>query len=275
MTRRPNRWTTTGKARPMRSLAMRRIWRWSKWTSLSEPSNRSSLSPPMMWAARSTRCWSKDRSMAASRRASAWRLMEEYLPGRTENLHDYLIPTIGDIPPIETIIIEEPDAHGPYGAKGLGRACPDPDRAGDPERDPRMRPACGSPGVPATPSRLRASNEGEIEMSGSRAKPEKIRCDACPVMCYIADGKSGACDRYANHGGELVRLDPLTIIETAAIRSWFRSLGRSAERTGTAISSRATALSSPPSARARPIRTTSPRRSSSVRKSTASTWSRS
>ncbi|WP_171132956.1 MULTISPECIES: molybdopterin cofactor-binding domain-containing protein [unclassified Ruegeria] len=47
-------------------------------------------------------------------------LMEEYIPGRTENLHDYLIPTIGDIPPIETIIIEEQDAHGPYGAKGLG-----------------------------------------------------------------------------------------------------------------------------------------------------------
>ncbi|WP_162652082.1 molybdopterin cofactor-binding domain-containing protein [Lentilitoribacter sp. Alg239-R112] len=47
-------------------------------------------------------------------------LMEEYIPGRTENLHDYLIPTVGDIPPIDTIIIEEPDAHGPYGAKGLG-----------------------------------------------------------------------------------------------------------------------------------------------------------
>lgn len=47
-------------------------------------------------------------------------LMEEYLPGRTENLHDYLIPTIGDVPPIETIIIEDPDPHGPYGAKGLG-----------------------------------------------------------------------------------------------------------------------------------------------------------
>ena len=44
------------------------------------------------------------------------------------------------------------------------------------------------------------------------AKPEKIRCDACPVLCYIADGKSGACDRYANHSGQLVRLDPLTII---------------------------------------------------------------
>ena len=44
-------------------------------------------------------------------------------------------------------------------------------------------------------------------------KPEKIRCDACPVMCYIAEGRSGACDRYANEGGELVRLDPLTILQ--------------------------------------------------------------
>lgn len=41
----------------------------------------------------------------------------------------------------------------------------------------------------------------------------KIRCDACPVLCYIKDGRSGACDRYANEGGELVRLDPLTILE--------------------------------------------------------------
>lgn len=47
-------------------------------------------------------------------------LMEEFIPGRTENLHDYLIPTIGDVPPIETVIVEEPDAHGPFGAKGLG-----------------------------------------------------------------------------------------------------------------------------------------------------------
>mgnify|MGYP003383402914 CR=1 FL=1 len=47
-------------------------------------------------------------------------LMEEYIPGRTENLHDYLIPTIGDVPPIETILIELPDPDGPFGAKGLG-----------------------------------------------------------------------------------------------------------------------------------------------------------
>ncbi len=47
-------------------------------------------------------------------------LMEEYLPGRTENLHDYLIPTTGDVPPIESILIEVADPEGPLGAKGLG-----------------------------------------------------------------------------------------------------------------------------------------------------------
>jgi CO/xanthine dehydrogenase Mo-binding subunit len=47
-------------------------------------------------------------------------LMEEYVPGRTDNLHDYLIPTIGDVPPIETILVERPDPLGPYGAKGVG-----------------------------------------------------------------------------------------------------------------------------------------------------------
>ncbi len=47
-------------------------------------------------------------------------LMEEYVPGRTENLHDYLIPTIGDVPEIETSLVEVPDPEGPFGAKGLG-----------------------------------------------------------------------------------------------------------------------------------------------------------
>jgi len=47
-------------------------------------------------------------------------LMEEYIPGRTENLHDYLIPSAGDIPPVDTIFIEKHDPVGPMGAKGLG-----------------------------------------------------------------------------------------------------------------------------------------------------------
>ena len=47
-------------------------------------------------------------------------LMEEFIPGRTENLHDYLIPTIGDIPRVESILIEDPSSVGPFGAKGIG-----------------------------------------------------------------------------------------------------------------------------------------------------------
>ncbi len=46
-----------------------------------------------------------------------------------------------------------------------------------------------------------------------RERPEKIRCDACPVMCYIAEGRAGACDRYANEGGRIIRVDPLTILD--------------------------------------------------------------
>jgi hypothetical protein len=41
---------------------------------------------------------------------------------------------------------------------------------------------------------------------------DKIRCDACPVMCFIKPGMAGACDRYANHAGELVRVDPHVLL---------------------------------------------------------------
>jgi CO/xanthine dehydrogenase Mo-binding subunit len=47
-------------------------------------------------------------------------LMEEYVPGKTENLHDYLIPTIGDMPEFDCILVEDPEPLGPYGAKGVG-----------------------------------------------------------------------------------------------------------------------------------------------------------
>lgn len=81
-------------------------------------------------------------------------LMEEYIPGRTENLHDYLIPTIGDIPPIDTIILEVPDAHGPYGAKGLGEHALIPTA---PALLNAIKHATGARmrEIPVTPSRLR------------------------------------------------------------------------------------------------------------------------
>lgn len=47
----------------------------------------------------------------------------------------------------------------------------------------------------------------------SQRLAEKVRCDACPVMCFIAEGQTGACDRYGNVDGKIVRSDPLTILD--------------------------------------------------------------
>lgn len=45
---------------------------------------------------------------------------------------------------------------------------------------------------------------------------EVVRCDACPVLCRIRRGQAGACDRYANENGRLVRVDPLLLLERGA-----------------------------------------------------------
>jgi len=47
-------------------------------------------------------------------------LMEEYIPGETESMKDYYIPTCSDMPEIVPIIIESPEPSGPFGAKGVG-----------------------------------------------------------------------------------------------------------------------------------------------------------
>jgi 6-hydroxynicotinate reductase len=44
------------------------------------------------------------------------------------------------------------------------------------------------------------------------ADEDVVRCDACPVLCRIRTGQAGACDRYANEDGKLVRLDPLVVL---------------------------------------------------------------
>jgi hypothetical protein len=50
----------------------------------------------------------------------------------------------------------------------------------------------------------------------SEAMPaDTIRCDACPVLCYIKRGQTGACDRYANHDGQLIRVDPHVLLDRA------------------------------------------------------------
>ena len=83
-------------------------------------------------------------------------LMEEYLPGRTENLHDYLIPTIGDVPEIECLLVEDPEPLGPYGAKGIGEPALIPTA---PAILNAIHHATGIRirRVPATPDRVRAA----------------------------------------------------------------------------------------------------------------------
>jgi len=92
-------------------------------------------------------------------------LMEEFFPGKGENLHDYLIPSAGDIPPIESILIEDPSPVGPFGAKGIGEQAVIPtapailnalhDAAGI-----RLRR------IPATPDRVRAAILAQAKMGG-------------------------------------------------------------------------------------------------------------
>jgi hypothetical protein len=42
-----------------------------------------------------------------------------------------------------------------------------------------------------------------------------VRCDACPVLCRIRPGRAGACSRYANVDGQLVRTDPVVLMQRA------------------------------------------------------------
>lgn len=45
-----------------------------------------------------------------------------------------------------------------------------------------------------------------------RMAADKVECNACPVLCQISPGRSGACDRYANREGVLVRVDPVLVL---------------------------------------------------------------
>jgi len=83
-------------------------------------------------------------------------LMEEFFPGKGENLHDYLIPTIGDMPPVESILIEEASPVGPFGAKGVG------EQSTIPTAPAILNAIFDATGVrirkvPATPDRVRAA----------------------------------------------------------------------------------------------------------------------
>jgi CO/xanthine dehydrogenase Mo-binding subunit len=94
-------------------------------------------------------------------------LMEEFFPGKGENLHDYLIPTIGDMPLVESILIEDPSSIGPFGAKGIG------EQALIPTAPAILNAIHDAVGVrirklPATPDKVRAAIVALGESGGER-----------------------------------------------------------------------------------------------------------
>jgi 6-hydroxynicotinate reductase len=54
---------------------------------------------------------------------------------------------------------------------------------------------------------------GEVIEAPKASSKDGIRCDACPVLCLIKPGSTGACERYTNIGGVLTRIDPLVITQ--------------------------------------------------------------
>ena len=92
-------------------------------------------------------------------------LMEDYVAGRTENLHDYLIPTTGDMPEIRSILVEKPDRDGPFGAKGLGEHVLIPTA---PAILNAIRRACGADisQLPALPHRVLAAIRASEAQNG-------------------------------------------------------------------------------------------------------------
>jgi CO/xanthine dehydrogenase Mo-binding subunit len=99
-------------------------------------------------------------------------LMEEFFPGKGENLHDYLIPSAGDIPPIESILIEDPSPIGPFGAKGIGEQAVIPTA---PAILNALHDAVGIRlrKIPATPDRVRAAIRSANLESGNLKESTK------------------------------------------------------------------------------------------------------
>ena len=95
-------------------------------------------------------------------------LMEEFFPGKGENLHDYLIPSAGDMPEVESILIEDPAPIGPFGAKGIGEQAVIPTA---PAILNAIHDAIGVRirRVPATPDRVRAAILEARKCGGQRA----------------------------------------------------------------------------------------------------------
>ena len=67
-------------------------------------------------------------------------------------------------------------------------------------------------GLPAMDMPLPPELGAKAPPRNERMAAGKVECNACPVLCQIAEGRAGACDRYANQAGVLVRVDPVVLL---------------------------------------------------------------
>ncbi len=76
------------------------------------------------WAARSTRTAVEGQIEGGTAQGLGLALMEEIQTRdgliRNASFTDYLIPTTLDMPPVESVLIEDPEPDAPYGVKGVG-----------------------------------------------------------------------------------------------------------------------------------------------------------
>ena len=72
----------------------------------------------------------KSQVIGAVAQGIGWATMEDFIvqEGKVQNpsMMDYRIPGVRDVPPVEVCFLEEPDPHGPFGAKSLGEVALDP-----------------------------------------------------------------------------------------------------------------------------------------------------
>lgn len=92
-------------------------------------------------------------------------VLHQGVPQNT-NLRTYRIPTVTDVPEIVPILVEDPAADGPYGAKGVGEIPSIPTAAAIINA---IYHACGARvyRLPATPERVREA----LSAAGARSKP--------------------------------------------------------------------------------------------------------
>jgi hypothetical protein len=113
------------------------------------------------------------------------------------------------------ILVED---HEPLGltARKASASRADPDRARDPRRDPSCDRRAHAPGPGARRIACSRAERCAILKTHPRARADHRRRD--PLRCLPGavphpQGAAGACDRYANEDGKLVRLDPLLILQ--------------------------------------------------------------